>query len=77
MFLTRKEIRQHIEAIADAMYCCSTDMDCVCNCELSERIDNHIAELYTLAEDICPTVNEDRDEDAIREAVRETQYASN
>lgn len=69
MFLTSKEIRQHIETIADAT---SAELE-YCACEFGDLI----AELYTLAEDIYPTVNEDRDEDAIREAVRETQYASN
>lgn len=76
MFLTRKEIRQHIEAIAYEMSCCTNDADVECNCEYSDRIDSHIAELYNLAEDIWPTCTEDTDEDAIREAVRESQYAN-
>lgn len=71
MFLTRKEIRTHIEAIAGQMY--DLTPDC-CNCEYSECIHDYIAELYVLAEDIYPTCTEDKDEDAAREAVRETQY---
>lgn len=72
MFLTRKEIKQHLEAIAVQMDMCTPDM--YCNCEYVETMHEYIGELYALAEDICPTVTEEQDQDAIREAVRETQY---
>lgn len=72
MYLTRKEIRTHIEAIAGQMYDLTPDY---CNCEYSECIHDYIAELYVLAEDVCPNTRDDQDQDAIREAVRETQYA--
>lgn len=73
MYLTRKEIRTHIEAIAGQMYDLTPDY---CNCEYSECIHDYIAELYTLAEDIYPFTVDENDPEAVREAVRETQYGS-
>lgn len=68
MFLTRKEIRSHIEVIADELAQREVEL-------IYGAVDDCIGELYALAEDIWPTCTEDKDEDSVREAVRETQYS--